>query len=401
ADFPILTARLAGGKPLTYLDSGASAQKPRVVIEAVSDCYAGYYANVHRSKSSLGMRVTEAIEAAREKVRGLLNAERVEEVVFTPGTTASINLVADTWGRANVGAGDEIVVSLLEHHANLVPWQRLATDVGATLRFLELTADGEIDPAKIGDVVGPNTKLVAVTALSNVLGSVTPVAEIVAAARAVEAKVLLDAAQSVPHTPTDVRALDVDFCVFSGHKLYGPSGVGVLYGKYDLLEAMPPWQGGGNMIERVYDDRSTWAPPPAKFEAGTPAIAEIIGLGAAVDYVEGLGLEAIAAHEADLTRYAYEELSKVPGVTIHGPPGDRRGAMVAFTLEGAAAEDLNFLLDRAGIAVRHGHHCAMPLHDRLGVSASLRASFGLYNTRDDVDLLVKTLVAARKRLRLD
>ncbi|MEM1063849.1 MAG: aminotransferase class V-fold PLP-dependent enzyme, partial [Planctomycetota bacterium] len=238
-------------------------------------------------------------------------------------------------------------------------------------------------------------------ALSNVLGSVTPVAEIVAAARAAGAVVLLDAAQSVPHTPTDVRALDVDFCVFSGHKLYGPSGVGVLYGEYDLLEAMPPWQGGGNMIERVYDDRSTWAPPPAKFEAGTPAIAEIIGLGAAVDYVEGLGLEAIAAHEADLTRYAYEELSKVPGVTIHGPPGDRRGAMVAFTLEGAAAEDLNFLLDRAGIAVRHGHHCAMPLHDRLGVSASLRASFGLYNTRDDVDLLVKTLVAARKRLRLD
>ena len=400
ADFPILNRPLPNGKPLVYLDTGASAQKPRQVIGAIVECYETYYSNVHRGKSTLGRKVTDAVEAAREKVRALINAASTDEIIFTAGSTMSLNLVALGWGRAFVKPGDEILTSPLEHHANLVPWQMLAQATGATLTFLPLTADGRLDMRRLPEVLSKRTKLVAVSALSNVLGTVLPIAELTAAAHAVGANIVVDGAQSVPHLPTDVRALGVDFLAFSGHKLYGPSGVGVLYGRRKLLESMPPVFGGGNMIQHVGLERSSYAPPPAKFEAGTPAIAETIGLGAAVDYITALGIDHIAAHEHALTVYAHERLATVPGLTIHGPAPQHKGGLVSFTMAGAAAEDINFLLDRRGIAVRHGHHCTMPLHESLCVPATIRASFGVYNTLEEIDLLVEALHAARQRLRL-
>ncbi|QDT65332.1 aminotransferase class V-fold PLP-dependent enzyme [Calycomorphotria hydatis] len=399
-DFPIFDQPLPNGKLLAYLDSGATAQKPRSVMEAVTECYSRYYSNVHRGNSQLGRMVTEAVESSREKVRALLNAKSPHEIVFTAGTTASINMVASAWGEANIGEGDEIVLTEMEHHANLVPWQMLAVKTGAKLRFLPLTDTWEIDETRIDEVITSQTKLVAITGLSNVLGTIPPVEKIVEVAHRVGAVVLVDAAQSVPHTPTDVQELDVDFLAFSGHKLYGPTGVGVLYGKREHLESMPPFLGGGNMIERVYLDHATYAEPPARFEAGTPAIAEIIGLGAAIDYVNQIGWDAIAAHEHYLGATAHERLSEVPGLTIYGPPPERKGAICSFTIEGAHAEDLNFFLDREGIAVRHGHHCTMPLHDKLGVPATIRASFGIYNSPDEIDKLVEALHTARKKLRL-
>lgn len=401
ADFPILNRPLPNGKPLVYLDTGASAQKPRQVIDAVVGCYETYYSNVHRGKSTLGLKVSEALEGSREKVRALLNASSADEVIFTSGTTLALNVVALSWGRANVRAGDEIVVTPMEHHANLVPWQMLAQATGATLRFLPLTADWQLDRSKLGEVVTERTKLVAVSHLSNVLGTINPIRELADAARAAGAVIVVDAAQSVPQLPTDVRALGADFLAFSGHKLYGPGGIGVLYGRRELLDAMPPVFGGGNMIAQVFPDHSTWAPLPAKFEAGTPPIAEAIGLGAAVDYVTAIGLDRIAAHEHALTVYAHERLAEVPGLTIHGPSPEHKGGIVSFTIAGAAAEDVNFLLDRRGIAVRHGHHCTMPLHERLCVPATIRASFGVYNTLGDVEALFEGLLAARKRLRLE
>ncbi len=400
ADFPILNRPLPNGRPLVYLDTGASAQKPRQVISAIVECYETYYSNVHRGKSTLGRKVTDAVEAAREKVRAFLNAASADEIVFTAGSTMSLNLVALGWGGANVGPGDEIVTTPLEHHANLVPWQMLVERTGATLRFLRLTADGRLDIERIGEAIGPRTKLVAVSHLSNVLGTILPVQELADAAHAVGAVIVVDGAQSVPHLPTDVRALGVDFLAFSGHKLYGPSGVGVLYGRRELLERMPPVFGGGNMIERVGLEHSTYAAPPARFEAGTPPIAETIGLGAAIDYVAAIGLDRIAAHEHALTAHAHARLADVPGLTIVGPSPEHKGGLVSFTLAGAAAEDVNFLLDRVGIAVRHGHHCTMPLHESLRVPATIRASFGVYNTAAEIDVLAEALVAARKRLRL-
>lgn len=401
ADFPILNRPLPNGKPLVYLDTGASAQKPRQVLAALVECYETYYSNVHRGKSTLGLRVSESLEGAREKVRAFLNVGGPEEVIFTSGSTLALNVVALSWGQANVKAGDEIVVTPMEHHANLVPWQMLAQATGASLRFLPMTEDWRLDASRIGEVINARTKLVAVSHLSNVLGTINPIKELADAAHAVGAVIVVDAAQSVPHLPTDVRSLGVDFLAFSGHKLYGPSGIGVLYGRRELLDAMPPVFGGGNMIAQVFDTHSTWAPLPAKFEAGTPAIAEAIGLGAAVDYVTAIGLDRIAAHEHALTVYAHERLAAVPGLTIHGPPPEHKGGIVSFTMAGAAAEDLNFLLDRRGIAVRHGHHCTMPLHERLCVPATIRASFGVYNTFGEVDELVEGLFAARKRLRLN
>ena len=400
ADFPILNRPLPNGKPLVYLDSGASAQKPQQVLDAVSECYETYYSHVPRGKSTLGLKVSESLEAAREKVRAFLNATSADEIIFTSGTTLALNVVALAWGHANVNEGDEIVVTPMEHHANLVPWQMLATATGASIRMLPMADDGQLDLFAAADVISDRTKLVAVTALSNVLGTINPIGELATLAHDAGAVIVVDAAQSIPHVPTDVQSLDIDFLAFSAHKLYGPTGIGVLYGKRELLEAMPPAFGGGNMIERVYDDHFTSAPLPAKFEAGTPPIAEAIGLGAAIDYVTGIGLDHIAAHEHALTVYAHSQMATVPGLRIYGPSPQHKGAIVSFTMEGAAAEDVNFLLDRNGIAVRHGHHCTMPLHDRLGVPATIRASFGVYNTMSDVDALVDGLLAARKRLRL-
>ena len=401
ADFPILNRPLPNGKPLVYLDTGATAQKPKVVLDRLLECYETFYSNVHRGQSTLGMRVSEELEASRERVRKLLNAEFPEEVIFTSGTTLALNTVALSWGRRFVSEGDEILVTPMEHHANLVPWQMLAKEKNARLRMIPLTETWEIDLNRLDEVLSPRTKILAVTQLSNVLGTINPIAELAKAAHARGAVIVVDAAQSAPHMPIDVRALDIDFLTFSGHKLYGPGGVGVLYGKRQLLEQSPPVVGGGNMISEVFDDSATWASLPAKFEAGTPPIAEAIGLGAAIDYLTSLGIERIAAHEHDLTLHAHERLAEVPGITIYGPPVERKAGIISFTMEGAAAEDLNFLLDRNGIAIRHGHHCTMPLHQRLGVPATVRASLGLYNNHADVDALVDGLLAARKRLRLD
>ena len=400
AQFPILNRPLPNGRTLTYLDSGATAQKPAAVLDAMRECFETYYSNVHRGKSTLGRMVTERVEAAREDVRRFLNAADASEIVFTAGTTASLNLVAATWGRANVRAGDVIATTVMEHHCNLVPWQMLAAETGAELKFLPLTGDGRIDPDRVGEAIVDRCKLLAVTACSNVLGTLPDVKRLCDAARAVGAASVVDAAQYVPHRRTDVRAWGCDFLAFGAHKLYGPTGVGVLYGRRELLDAMPPWQGGGNMIDRVFADRSTWADPPAKFEAGTPPIAEIVGLGAAVRFVESLGWDAVGAHDAALADYALERLAEVPGLTVYGPPAGDRAALASFTVDGAAAEDLNFLLDKRGVAVRHGHHCTMPLHDALGVPATTRASFGVYNAPADVDVLIDALLAARIRLRL-
>ena len=399
--FPILNHPLPNGKPLTYLDSGATAQKPAAVLDAMRECFEDYYSNVHRGKSTLGRLVTEKVEQAREDVRRFLNAADASEIVFTAGTTAGLNLVAQTWGRANVGAGDVIATTIMEHHCNLVPWQMLAEETGAELRFLPLTDDGRIDTGRLDEAIGPDTKLLAVTACSNVLGTLPDVKALCEAARSVGAVSVIDAAQFVPHRRTDVRAWGCDFLAFGAHKLYGPTGVGALYGRRELLDAMPPWQGGGNMISRVYADRSEWAEPPAKFEAGTPPIAEIVGLGAAVRWVEALGWDAIEGHDRTLAAYALDRLGEVPGLTVYGPDADGRAALASFTVDGAAAEDLNFLLDRRGIAVRHGHHCTMPLHDALGVLATTRASFGVYNEPREVDELIDALLAARVRLRLE
>ena len=401
AQFPILNKPLPNGKALTYLDSGATAQKPAAVLDAMRDCFETYYSNVHRGKSTLGRLVTAKVEEAREDVRRFLNAADAAEVILTAGTTAGLNLVAQTWGRANVTAGDVIATTVMEHHCNLVPWQMLAAETGAELKFLPLTDDGRIDMTRLDEAVGPKTKLLAVTACSNVLGTLPDVRALCAAARESGAVSVIDAAQFVPHRRTDVRAWGCDFLAFGAHKLYGPTGVGALYGRRELLDAMPPWQGGGNMIDRVFADRSTWADPPAKFEAGTPPIAEIVGLGAAVRWVEALGWPAIERHDAELADYACERLSEVPGLTVYGPPAADRAALASFTVDGAAAEDLNFLLDKRGIAVRHGHHCTMPLHDLLGVPATTRASFGVYNEPREVDELIDALLAARIRLRLE
>ena len=399
-DFPILTRPLPNGKELTYLDSGATAQKPRAVLDAMDECYETYYSNVHRGKSTLGRRVTDAVETARETVRAFVGAADAGEIVFTSGTTAAVNLVAESWGGANLGPGDTVATTLMEHHCNLVPWQMACERTGAELTFLPLTDAGRIELSRLGEAITDRTKLVAVTACSNVLGTLPDLSVLTAAAHAVGAVVLADGAQFAPHRPTDVRQWGVDFFTFSGHKVYGPSGVGVLYGRRDLLGAMPPWQGGGNMIRRVFATHSEWAEPPAKFEAGTPPIAEIIGLGAALDYLTALGWEAVTEHDRHLAAYSHERLSDVPGLTVYGPPPAERAALCSFTIEGAAAEDVNTLVDLRGIAVRHGHHCTMPLHDLLGVPATTRASFGVYNTPDEVDRLVDALLAARKRLRL-
>ncbi|MSR57901.1 MAG: cysteine desulfurase [Planctomycetaceae bacterium] len=398
-DFPILDKPLPGGMPLVYLDNGATVQKPRSVIEKLVECYENYNANVHRGIHSLGDQVTTELEAAREKVRALLGADEVEEILFTSGTTMSINLVANAWGRKFLRAGDELLLNEMEHHANLVPWQQIAHERGAKLRFIPLTADGRLDLTALDDVLTDRTKLVAVTAMSNVLGTINPIGEIAARAHARGALVLVDAAQSVPHGLVNVNDPRVDFFAFSGHKVYGPTGIGVLYGRRKILEAMDPFLCGGNMIRRVRKESSDFAELPSKFEAGTIPIAQAIGLGAAIDYVQGLGFEAIAAHEHQLTARAFDQLQQIPGLQIVGPGLAHRGSIVSFTVEGVHPHDMAELLDRKGVAVRAGHHCTMPLHEWLGVTATTRASFALYNTHAEIDALCEAIQYARQVFR--
>ena len=394
ADFPILS-RTVHGKPLAFLDSGASAQKPRAVIDAISQCYEAEYANIHRGVYELSARSTEAYEGARTRLQRFVNARSASEIVFTKGATEAINLVATSWGGAFLGEGDEVVLSVLEHHANIVPWQLLRERTGIVLKVVPTDERGAFPPDAYEALVGPRTKLVALTHVSNALGTVTPVGEIVRIAHSRGALVLLDGAQGIVHCPVDVQAMDVDFYCFSGHKLYGPSGIGVLYGKEALLAAMPPYQGGGDMIERVTFERTTFAPPPARFEAGTPPIAGAVGLHAAIDYVASFDSAAVAAHEHDLLTHATERLTAHNDIRLYGTaPG--KAAIVSFTMDGVHPHDVGTILDRAGVAVRVGHHCAQPLMDHFGIAGTVRASFGLYNSRADVDRLIDGLGEVRE-----
>ena len=394
ADFPILS-RTVHGKPLVFLDSGASAQKPRAVIDAISRCYEAEYANIHRGVYELSAKATEAYEGARARVQRFVNARSASEIVFTKGATEAINLVATSWGGAFLGEGDEVVLSVLEHHANIVPWQLLRERTGIVLKVVPTDERGDFPLDAYEALVGPRTKLVALTHVSNALGTVTPADEIVRIAHDRGALVLIDGAQGIVHCPVDVQAMDVDFYCFSGHKLYGPSGIGVLYGKESLLAAMPPYQGGGDMIERVTFERTTFAPPPARFEAGTPPIAGTVGLHAAIDYVASFDPAAVAAHEHDLLIYASERLAALNSVRLYGTaPG--KAAIVSFTMDHVHSHDVGTILDRAGVAVRVGHHCAQPLMDHFGIAGTVRASFGLYNSRADIDRLIDGLDEVRE-----
>jgi len=397
-DFPILQRPLANGRRVVYLDSAASAQKPQTVIDRQREVAETFFANAYRGRYDFGDRVGEELENTREAVRLLIGAEAPEEIIFTSGTTMAINLVANAWGRKFLGAGDEVLVTELEHHANIVPWQQIAKERHAVVRWIPVTDDGQLDLSEPDRLFNDRTRIVAVTAMSNVTGTITPLDEIARLAHDAGALVLVDAAQIVPHGPVNVR--DFDFLAFSGHKLYGPTGVGVLYGRRSLLEVMDPFLCGGHMIEQVFRDHSTWAQLPAKFEAGTLPIIEAIALRSAIDYVTSLGFDAIAQHEHELTEYAHTQLPEIPGLTLYGPGPDRKGSIVSFTIDGLHPEDLATQLDRHGVFTRHGHHCAMPLHERLGVAATTRASFAVYNIREDVDALVEAIGAARKRFRI-
>ncbi|OFX35135.1 MAG: cysteine desulfurase [Armatimonadetes bacterium RBG_16_67_12] len=395
-DFPLLQ-RLTGGKRLVYLDSAATSQKPRQVLDALLRYYQEYNANVHRGIYRIAEEATARYEEARAKVAAFLNAPRSEEIVFTRGTTEAINLVAAAWGRANVRPGDEIVLTEMEHHSNIVPWQLLAAERGAALRYIPVTGEGRLDLDAFDRLLGERTKVVALTHQSNVLGTVNPIRLIAERAHAAGATVVVDAAQSVPHQPVDVQALGADFLAFSGHKMLGPTGSGGLWARYDLLDAMPPYHGGGEMIMLVGLDRSTYKEPPHKFEAGTPNIADQIVLGVAVDYLRQIGMEAVAAHEHELTAYALRRLPEVPGLRVLGPAAAvERGGAVSFTLDATHPHDIAQVLDQEGVAVRAGHHCAQPLHQRYGVPASARASFYLYNTPADIDALVEGLHRVRR-----
>lgn len=389
ADFPILS-REVNGQPLAYLDSAASAQKPNQVIDAEADFYRGGYAAVHRGIHTLSAEATQRMEQVRNQVAAFINAGSPEELVFVRGTTEGINLVANSWGSAEVGAGDNIVITQMEHHANIVPWQLLCERTGAQLRVVELNPDGTLRLEQLDTLLDARTRLVAVTQVSNVLGCENPVAEIIARAHQAGAKVLVDGAQAVMHHTVDVQALDCDFYVFSGHKLYGPTGIGVLYVKEAILQAMPPWEGGGSMIASVsLSEGTTYARAPWRFEAGTPNTGGIIALGAAIEYVNAVGLEAIAEYEASLMRYALQELRSVPDLTLYGP-AERLG-VIAFNLGKHHAYDVGSFLDNYGVAVRTGHHCAMPLMAFYKVPAMCRASFVMYNTTEEVDRLVAGL----------
>lgn len=393
-DFPILQTKLESGRPLVYLDNAATTQRPRAVLDAMQQAYEAYFSNVHRGGHELAARTTEHYERAREACRRLIGAQRVHEVIFTSGTTAGINCVARAWGDANVRAGDEILLSIMEHHSNIVPWQQLAERTGCRVRYVPITAAGHLDVEQFQQLLGPQTRLVALTAVSNVLGTINPLKPLIAAAHAAGATVLVDAAQAAPHQAMDVVDLDADFLVFSGHKLLGPSGVGVLYGKEKLLDAMPPFLGGGSMIGTVTLDGYTTAKLPAKFEAGTPPIVPAIGLGAAIEYLERIGIPRIHAHEQRLTAHAHRRMAELSGVQIVGPPPAEKGGIVTFSVQGLQPDEVAKVLDAGGVAIRAGHHCAMPLHAHLGLSASSRASFYLYNSLAEVDQFVDALSKA-------
>ncbi len=393
-DFPILQ-ETAHGKPLVFLDSAASAQKPRAVLEAMTNLYSHSYANIHRGVYELSMRATDAFEEAREKVRAFLGAPEAREIVFVRGATEGINLVASTFGRTRVSEGDEILITHMEHHANIVPWQMLCEQTGAVLRVAPIDDDGALLVDEFEKLLTPRTKLAAVVHVSNALGTVNPVRELVELAHARGVPVLVDGAQAVPHQRVDVRELGCDFYVFSSHKVFGPSGVGALWGKAEHLEAMPPYQGGGEMILSVSFEKTVYNEIPHKFEAGTPDIAGVVGLGAAIDYVNGLGLDAIAAHERELLAYGTERLLEVPGLRLIGT-APHKASVLSFVLDGVHPHDIGTILDQEGICVRTGHHCAQPVMERFGIPATARASLALYNDESDVDRLVAALGKVRE-----
>ena len=394
ADFPILF-REVYGKPLVYLDNGASAQKPRPVLDAMDHAYRFEYANVHRGLHYLANAATQSVEDAREAARRFLNAASTDEIIFTRNATEAINLVASSYGGMVLGEGDEVVLSIMEHHSNIVPWHFHRERRGAVLKWAPVSDTGEFLLDEFERLLGPRTKMVAITHMSNVLGTVVPVKEVVRLAHARGIPVLLDGSQAAVHMPVDVQDLGCDFYVLTGHKVYGPSGIGVLYGRKALLEAMPPYQGGGEMIEAVHVDRISYNVPPHRFEAGTPAIVEAVGLGAAMNYMMQLGRERIARHEAEISAYAHGVLGEFNWLKIHGrAPG--KGAILSFSVDGLHPHDVSTIIDRSGVAIRAGHHCAQPLMERLGVPATCRASFAMYNTRAEVDALASALVKARE-----
>jgi len=396
ADFPILRREIAPGVPLIYLDSTATSQKPDTVIQAMDQYYRVYNANIHRGVHTLAEEATAAYEKARETVADFIGAGSAREIIYTRNTTEAINLVAMTWGRANLQSGDTVVLTEMEHHSNLVPWQLIAAERNLKLEFIEVTPNGLLDLDSYRKLLQDHPKLVAFAHISNVLGTINPAKEIIALAHQAGSVTMVDAAQSVPHIQVNVQDLDTDFLAFSAHKMCGPTGIGVLYGKKQLLDGMPPFMGGGDMIKRVY--LRTFAPNevPHKFEAGTPAIAEAIGLGAAVRYLQSVGMEAVAQHEHEMISYALERLEEVPGVKIFGPTADKKGGVASFTLSGIHPHDVAQILDRDGIAVRAGHHCAMPLHDKFNITATTRASFYLYNTTHEIDQLIEGLYKVKQ-----
>jgi cysteine desulfurase/selenocysteine lyase len=394
ADFPILAERI-NGKPLVYLDNAATSQKPQVVLDAIARYYGHMNANIHRGVHALSVRATEAHDAARQTVRRFINAADTREIIFVRGATEAINLVAQTYGRTHVGAGDEVLITAMEHHSNIVPWQILCEEKGARLVVAPFDDRGELLLDEFEKLISPRTKIVSITQVSNALGTVNPVAEMIAMAHRRGVPVLIDGAQAVPHMAVDVQALDCDFYAFSGHKVYGPTGIGVLYGKRALLEAMPPYQGGGDMISSVTFAKTTYNELPFKFEAGTPDIAGAIALGAALDYISGIGMDKVAAHEHELLVYATEKVGSLPGIRLIGTASHRAGVL-SFLLDGVHPHDLGTVLDREGIAIRTGHHCAQPVMDRFGIPSTARASFAVYNTKEEIDALVVGIRAARE-----
>lgn len=398
-DFPILS-RQVHGKPLVYLDSTASSQKPLAVLEAMETYYRTYNANIHRGVYAISEEATAAVDKARIKTARFINARQSKQIIFTRNTTESINLVAYSWGNANIHAGDLIILTEMEHHSNLVPWQLLAERTGARLEFVPVTDEGLLQQDTYTQLLQQGPKLVAFTHMSNVLGTINPAQEMIAQAHSAGAIVLLDAAQSVPHFPVDVQALDVDFLCFSSHKMLGPTGIGVLYGKRAILESMPPFMGGGDMIRKVGLRHSTWNDLPWKFEAGTPAIAEAVGLGAAVDYLNQLGMESVLEHEREITTYAMQQLKTIPELTIYGPDASQRGGVISFTLGDIHPHDLASILDQeVGVAIRAGHHCAQPLMERYRLAATARASFYVYTIKEEIDILVQGLHKAQEIFR--
>jgi cysteine desulfurase/selenocysteine lyase len=398
-DFPILQRTTHDGVPLVYLDSTATSQKPLVVIQAMDDYYRSSNANIHRGVHTLAEEATSLYEQAREKVANFINAPTARQVIYTRNTTESINLVAHTWARANLKAGDLVILTEMEHHSNLVPWQMLQMERAIQLEFIPVTDVGLLDLDTYKALLSRSPKLVSFTHMSNVLGTINPIEEIIRLAHEAGAVTLVDGAQAVPHFKVDVQALDADFYAFSAHKMCGPTGIGALYGKAELLEAMPPFLGGGDMIKVVHLRSFRPNVLPYKFEAGTPAIAEAVGFGAAVDYLSIVGMDNIAAHEHEITEYALERLEEVPGVKVFGPSADKKGGVTAFTLDGIHPHDVAQILDKDGIAIRAGHHCAQPLHEKFGILATSRASFFLYNTKDEVDLLVNGIYKVKEIFR--